>query len=227
MRILLVAVAIGLPPPALGIGFGCPQHLVQMAAFNYSYMRTTVPLFVCEDLSSANGSITFAQAAGSPPLADFPLTLRKRVYTNAPDGKDDDDRIYLANYSKRAVLAAETDVMGNLLLGIHGNSPRKAEVTLDEVTALGIPPLRTFSSVGNGIPRVWTANRESGRDITFDGTAYNHLSGTPGPMQAARLLPGIASSFFDAEGSKREWGGRSGIKMGDGGIRRAGKEESG
>jgi hypothetical protein len=200
-----IALPLVLPAMVMAIGSDCPAHLVQMASFNYTLRGRTTALVACEDLSSGNGSITFTVVAGAPSLDNFPLVLQKRVESNQPEGSDTDERIYISNYTKRAILEAETDVMGNMLLGIHGNSPRKLEVTLDEVKALGIPPLRSISSVGNGIPRIFTAGRESGRDVTFDASAYNHLSGNPTPQQAARLLPGIAnngitSTWFHSEG---------------------------
>ena len=200
----------------------CPKGLTAMARFRYvqgASGRTapaadagrTYTLLACEDVSSGNGTMVFTEIdsdADDADLADgassspFPVTLRKRVFTNTDTGSS-----YL-NYTKAEVLAAQTDLLGNQLLGIQGFEPRAAEATWDEVAA-AIPPIRSIGAFANGAgnPRVWTANRESGRDITFDETGYNHLSGAPGPANVQHLLPGLrrdrqgAPLGFTAEGT--------------------------
>eukprot|EP01051_Picozoa_sp_SAG22_P025237 SAG22_NODE_7382_length_745_cov_0.859133_2_plen_98_part_00 len=85
------------------------------------------------------------------------------------------------------VLNATTDIMGNLLLGIHGNAPRVdgAETTLAEVWG-AIPPIRKISGA-----RLWTANRGSAVDATFDDLGSNRGAGTPSPREVKAVLPGL------------------------------------
>jgi hypothetical protein len=71
--------------------------------------------------------------------------------------------------------------MGNLLLGLHGNPPRAAEPTLSEVWG-AIPPIREI-----GGARVWTANRFSAVDATFDSHGANNGAGTPCPAEVAAI----------------------------------------
>ena len=66
------------------------------------------------------------------------------------------------------------------------------------------PPLRNIKlNYGEGTARVWVANRESGRDITFDDAMYNHLNGAPSPALASKFLTGINTTDmrFKAEGT--------------------------
>lgn len=88
---------------------------------------------------------------------------------------------------------ASTDIMGNKLLGIHGHPPRLSEPTLKEVEG-AIPPIRDI-----GV-RVWTANRFSGVDATFDASMANNMAGTPSPAEVAHVLPNLGSPRFDHEG---------------------------
>ncbi len=81
-----------------------------------------------------------------------------------------------------------------LSTGIHGNSPRPAEPTLHEVQG-AIPPIRLINGA-----RIWTANRFSGVDATFDTSGANAVAGTPSPAEVMRVLPGATSSHFDHEG---------------------------
>ena len=87
----------------------------------------------------------------------------------------------------------ETDIMGNAFLGLHGY-PQRPEPTLAEIRA-AIPPLRAINGA-----RVWTANRESGRDASFDAQASNNVAGSPSPFLVHRVLPGASSFAFDREG---------------------------
>ena len=93
----------------------CAAGLALMAAFNWTHprTRTAYELTVCEELSSPDGAITFVAASGDGD-GPFPLTLQKRLEANSGD-----DNV-LGNLTKKAVLSAPTDVMGNALLGIHG-----------------------------------------------------------------------------------------------------------
>lgn len=84
--------------------------------------------------------------------------------------------------------------MGNALLGLHGHPTPAAEPTLAEVMGM-IPPLRGINSA-----RVWVANRESGRDATFDRAGTDFTAGTPSPNEVRRVLPGLGSDNFDHEG---------------------------
>ena len=147
----------------------CDPGLTLMATLTYR----GVPLIACENLTAGlNGSISFAVDGGTPsPL--FPLTLHKRSYSNQPTHTDD---TYL-NFSKHEVLNASSDIMGNLLLGIHGFPARAEEPTLSEVL-IAMPPLRHLGSWGGNGARVWTASRGSGVDCVFDENGANHLSGT-------------------------------------------------
>jgi hypothetical protein len=186
---LLLAVALLAASPAAASP--CPPGLAQMAAFAYSPPEPSAPavsLTVCEDLSHPNGSISFVPSA---PTAAFPLTLNKTVYANTVE----DDEAYLAPFTKSEVMNATTDIMGNKLLGIHGAAPRSAETTLGEVMG-AIPPVR-----GNiGGARVWTANRWSAVDATFDPKMSNNGAGTPSPQEVSAVLTGLGSSAFDFEG---------------------------
>ena len=83
--------------------------------------------------------------------------------------------------------------MGNAFLGLHGY-PERPEPTLIEIRD-AIPPLRTISGA-----RVWTANRESGRDASFDAQASNNVAGSPSPILVQKVLPGASSPAFDREG---------------------------
>ena len=72
-------------------------------------------------MSSGNGSITFVQqgagaGAGSAGLP-WPLKLSKAVFSNQPTNGDDNK--YLI-FNKTEVLQNSTDILGNMLLGIHG-----------------------------------------------------------------------------------------------------------
>ena len=165
-------------------------------------------VLACEDLSTGNGKMLFLDAtvaarreigsgSSSSSSSLFPVTMQKRVYSN-----EDTGHAYL-NYTKKEVLAAPTDVLGNHFLGIHGFPPR-AEPTWEEVAA-AIPPIRSIGAFGNGAgnPRVWTANRESGRDIVFDSNGGNHLSGAPGPANVLHILTGLGNVTrpFNGEGT--------------------------
>jgi len=111
-----------------------------------------------QDLRSSSGTIIFVSADDD--VEAFPLTLEKRVYFNdAPAANP------FLNFTKEDVLNASTDLMGNKLLGIHGN-PFTGEPSWDDVASV-LPPLRKIGAFYPGA-RVWVANRESGRDITFD-----------------------------------------------------------
>ena len=169
----------------------CRSGQAQMATFEYALPGSAAPpwsITVCEDLSHPNGSITFhSAAAGSP----WPLTLNKTVYANTVENDD----AYLGSFTKGQVLNATTDIMGNQLLGIHGAAPRSAETTLSEVMG-AIPPVR-----GNiGGARLWTANRWSAVDATFDTTGANNGAGTPSPQEVSAVLTGLGSAVFDFEG---------------------------
>ena len=168
------------------VNITCVWPLVWMARFDYG----TVTLDVCEDIASGlNGSISFIPV--SRMAEGFPLTLSKLTFSNQPNGGD--DNAYLHNLTKQEVIDAPTDLMGNILLGIHGN-PSREPPTLAEV-ASAIPPIRSIKDA-----RLWTATRGSGRDATFDESMANMASGTPSPAQAASVLPGLASTQFDYEG---------------------------
>ena len=179
----------------------CPARSVRMANFSYTApgAASKVHLIVCEDLSSANGSITFVlSGANQQQQQPWPLVLHKSVSPIEPHGNSSD---YYLNYSKTAVLSAPSDVLGNQLLGIHGHPPRISEPSLAEVMS-AVPPTRAF---GNSFDpkdtvRVWTANRESGKDVTFDPSGSGGASGTPIPAQVMKQLPGPTSPQFDAEG---------------------------
>eukprot|EP00729_Bicosta_minor_P026607 gene26607-20153_t len=128
----LAAIATAMAPSA------CPDAATEMATFNYTYQGNVVVLTACEDLSSGNGSITFvadAESGSSRSNAPWPLKLPKAVYSNVPTNGDDNND----------VLANGTDILGNLLLGIHGFPKRDAEPTLSEVMA-AVPPLRSIQS---------------------------------------------------------------------------------
>eukprot|EP01045_Picozoa_sp_COSAG04_P043145 COSAG04_NODE_13994_length_584_cov_1.084536_1_plen_128_part_10 len=117
----------------------CAAGLTLMAAFNWTHprTRTAYELTACEDLSRADGAITFVAASGRDgddgPL--FPLTLQKRLEANSGD-----DNQFLGNLTKEQVMNAPSDIMGNRLLGIHGFPPR-GEPTLSEVKA-AVSPIR-------------------------------------------------------------------------------------
>lgn len=85
-----------------------------MASFKYKGEAVVA----CEDLSTGNGTIT---VIANPKSELFPVILQKRVLPN--QGVGGDGLNYL-NYTKEEVLAAPTDVLGNMLLGIHGFAPR-------------------------------------------------------------------------------------------------------
>ena len=197
MAVLLLLPAL-LLPVGRAAAQACPGSLTAMATIsNYSYPGSATPplnLLACEDLSTPNGSITFVPAPGqAAPRADEEheaITLPKRVYSNTVEHDD----VYLGNMTKQQVIGATTDIMGNLLLGIHGNPPRPAEPTLHEVQG-AIPPIRLINGA-----RVWTANRFSAVDATFDPTGSNNGAGTPSPAEVMRVLPGAASPNFDQEG---------------------------
>ena len=144
-----MAVLLLLPAALLLVGGAaaqaCPGSLTAMATVtNYSYPGSAMPplnLIACEDLSTPNGSITFVPAPGQPAAQEHEaITLPKRVYSNTVEHDD----VYLGNMTKQQVIGATTDIMGNLLLGIHGNPPRPAEPTLHEVQG-AIPPIRLIS----------------------------------------------------------------------------------
>ena len=169
--------------------------LTLMARFNYQGTN----IVACESLASGNGTIVFApvqQKQGG----NFPLTLHKRVFSNIPSTSQSYDRFL--NWTKDQILSSPVDILGNFFLGIHGFPKRQREVNWNEV-ANSIPPIRKIGLFANGAgtPRVWTANRESGRDITFDGQGYNHLNGAPGPTNVQHILPGISDDYFFAEGT--------------------------
>lgn len=176
----------------------CPPHLTLMATVrNYSFSTAVAPtalLLVCEDLRfGSNGSFTFISQPGSGGNSStpWPLTLRKRVYPNTVAN----DSSYLdGRFTKAQVLSAPVDVMGNLLLGLHGNPPRAAEPTLADVWG-AIPPIRRINGA-----RVWTANRFSAVDATFDESGANNGAGTPCPAEVGAVLPSLASGGFTAEG---------------------------
>ena len=59
-----------------------------------------------------------------------------------------------------------------------------------------IPPIRLINGA-----RIWTANRFSAVDATFDTSGANNGAGTPSPSEVIRrALPGAASTEFDHEG---------------------------
>ena len=58
-----------------------------------------------------------------------------------------------------------------------------------------IPPIRLINGA-----RVWTANRFSAVDATFDTSGANNGAGTPSPAEVMRVLPGATSTKFDREG---------------------------
>ena len=178
--------------------FECPAPLRQMASFTYSYehgVPQPVLLTVCEDLRTANGSMTFFAAASyrnDDGNGIFPLTLAKAVVP-----MEQDRETYLDNMTKMSVLNATTDIMGNKLLGVHGNPKRAAEATLAEIYT-AIPPLRSVNGA-----RVWTANRGSGVDASLDARASNRGAGSPDTSLIKEVLPGInvsTTSHFVAEG---------------------------
>ena len=180
----------------------CPSGLTPMANFTYSHQALpsgSLRVTACEDLRSSNGTIVIIPAASGAQAFPFPITLQKRVYSNQPIAPQSDDQ-YL-NYTKAQVLAASSDLLGNQLLGIHGFQ-RRDEPSWDQV-ANAIPPIRNIGAYANGAgkPRVWTANRESGRDIVLDGQGNNHLNGAPNAQIAQRFLTGSNSTSFNAEGT--------------------------
>lgn len=169
--------------------------LTMMARFNYQ----GVNIAACESLSSGNGTVVFTPA--NRRLASrFPVTLQKRIYSNIPTMSQSYDR-YL-NWTKDEILSSPVDILGNFFLGIHGFPARQHEASWAEV-ANAMPPIRSIGAWANGAgnPRVWTANRESGRDMVFDGNGYNHLNGAPGPENVQRVLPGLGDKAFVAEGT--------------------------
>ena len=175
----------------LGMGPLCPSGYATMVArMEYAAGGKRLPLRVCESFAGGGGNTTgdvlFLAVGGDE---GWPLRLHKRVAAN----RVANDSAY-GNWSKAQVLTAATDVLGNGLLGIHGHPKRATEPTLREVAEL-IPPLRSIRDA-----RVWTANRESGRDATFDAFGVNRGMGTPSPVWVARALPGFASTAFDREG---------------------------
>lgn len=204
LAVCLAVLAATAARPVAGSAAGgiCPDGLTLMARFNYSLRGSAAqktPLAACEDLRGPNGSLIFmslpgaedAQRQGASSSSPWPLVLKKRVASNQPlDG--DDDR-YL-NFTKTDVLGSPVDLLGNALLGIHGHPSRPTEPTLEEVTA-AVPPIRLINSA-----RVWTANRESGKDATFDEKAGNPTGGTPNPDHVNNILPGKTSSTYNAEG---------------------------
>ena len=169
--------------------------LTLMARFNYQGTN----IVACESLASGNGTIVFApvqQKQGG----NFPLTLHKRVFSNIPSTSQSYDRFL--NWTKDQILSSPVDILGNFFLGIHGFPKRQREVNWDEVSN-AIPPIRNIGISANGVgtPRVWTANRESGREITFDGQGINHMNGAPGPQNVNHILSGLAGKNFTAEGT--------------------------
>lgn len=100
----------------------CPSGTVAMASFKYKGEAVVA----CEDLSTGNGTITVianpkSERSSLEKEIIFPVMLQKRVLPN--QGVGGDGLNYL-NYTKEEVLAAPTDVLGNMLLGIHGFAPR-------------------------------------------------------------------------------------------------------
>ena len=89
------------------------------------------------------------------PTPGWPVHLTKTLYSNQPSNGDDNQ--YLTPFTKAQVLNATTDIMGNALLA-------QPSFNLAQVTT-AIPPLRSFA------PRIWVANRVSGRDATFNSDA--------------------------------------------------------
>ena len=172
----------------------CAAGLVEMARFGYSvHGGPTVQLAACEDLSRANGSITFVPLAAQPRGAapsPFPLTLTKALEANSGD-----DNQFLGNLTKEQVMNAPSDIMGNRLLGIHGFPPR-GEPTLSEVKA-AVSPIRPTT---RGNVAVWTATREATVDAVFSPTADFATAGTPDPQHASKVLPGLRSPSFEQEG---------------------------
>ena len=169
----------------------CPAPLTRMASFTYSYGKAVpapVQLTVCEDLRSANGSMSFF-ASGDDGGRWPPLVLPKALVP-VERGRE----TYLRNLTKAEVMTASTDIMGNALLGIHGHPEVSAEPTLAEVYT-AIPPIRSINGA-----RVWTANRVSGVDATLDSAASNRGAGSPDPTMVRAALPGLTSSSFTAEG---------------------------
>ena len=142
----------------------CPSGTTLMATINYTAPGSISKklLQVCEDLTQPNGAIIFEENSIAW------LTLRKRV-ENIVKNKTEDDE-YLG-WTKAEVMANSTDILGNSLLGIHGHPSRRTEPTLAEVTK-AIPPIRSINHC-----RIWTANRESGRDATYDRTMSNFFAG--------------------------------------------------
>ena len=183
LSVLLAAVSIfptvALSPTASSL---CPNGQAQMAVMNYTTEGQQYAVVVCEQLGSRNGCLSF-KSFDQKTSGPFPIEICKRVSNIT--ARDDDE--YL-NYTKAQVLTAKTDVLGELLLR-EGDDPSLARVTE------AIPPLRSINGA-----RVWTANRESGRDATFDSQGSNRVAGTPSPEQAGKVLTGLASPSFDHEG---------------------------
>lgn len=115
----------------------CPSGTVAMASFKYKGEAVVA----CEDLSTGNGTITVI-AIAKPKSELFPVILHKRVLPN--QGVGGDGLNYL-NYTKEEVLAAPTDVLGNMLLGIHGFAPR-VSLSFRSTPSFSYISLPSFSS---------------------------------------------------------------------------------
>ena len=110
----------------------CPAGAVVMARFAYR----NESVIACEDLSSGNGTITVVAASNASAASLFPITLRKKVLPNQGVGGDG---LHYLNYTKAEVLAGATaDVLGNMLLGIHGFAER--------VSSCAPPPMQPLAA---------------------------------------------------------------------------------
>ena len=112
----------------------CPPPRVAMTTMTYTYEGSAIELLVCEDVTTANGSILFLPAATGVVYHGFPMTLTKNVVPNTVDNDDQ----YL-NWTKAEVLSNSTDLLGNSLLGIHGFPKRTSEPSMVEVWHFTLP----------------------------------------------------------------------------------------
>jgi hypothetical protein len=150
----------------------CSDGLTAVATFPYPARRGFPArciggsVVACENMAAAgpNSTIEFWCGAGASASSKPWLIVARRAEWNTNRWNQS-----YGGHTIQQVLSAPGDILGNTLLGIHGQPARSCELTYDEVRGYA-PPLRLFQNT-----HVFTGSRGAAVDVTFDdSTALAH-----------------------------------------------------